>query len=1019
MIDKMLINAFMTVANQAFKNEEFNLEQKWVLESLNELDNSSLDSVAEQLNVSKSDKERLKILKSKHEKITIILKYLDKKQEIFNDEELENMPQEKLYEILLSMRKIRKEESINKEKLIEIYKRQRLISYLVNNLASLDDFEIANFAKEFAHKNGISSIDDFETINEAISLIIETINNRIEVMDKMVEELNDKEEELTQMQVANQKELTQTKVENHEKNYKLEELDIFTKEIHETLETGVGFKVSEVLEFYSETGICLSDEFYIETKKKIRLSPIILKNSEGVICYFSANQRKDTNKYWLTMDARDCNFGKLENAVKGKLIVFEDIEENNFLDSGNILEAYTNPNGKSKCKGDIIDVDISYNEMKTPDGALCIDFGTSSTSLGSYVYDYKTNKYEEKIVKFYDKKTDELVEILPTVIFVKDITQEKIEYKFGYDAINEIENRDFYFVNSMFFEIKKWISDDVNKKENLLDDKSDKKVTVSRKEIIKAYLDYVIERGEEYFKMKFERLHFSAPVKLKSKYLRFFKDLYDGIYEIETEENSLDEGVSIIYNKLHSLISESKNANSIEPKGKIVILDCGGGTTDVASCSYEIENNNGTKIKMKTSYEEGDSNFGGNSLTYLIMKYLKLKLCEIYQTGIVESNLENLLKSKEEIKSIIDNFDFEGSNENGDLQQELSDILKDFDYNYELAEKIIPTKFSSKTSEFNSKQDKEIIKRNFYQLWFIADKVKTEFFKQSNIVMIGLDKEDNKNKKIKLPNLDKIFLSYYDNNNKIFTEIETLPELTITLEEIRTLIMPSIYMLLEKVLEGGNVVKDIDLFELTGQTCKIDLFEELLKEFVPGKKLRQMTSRRKIDNNSLDKKLKCLKGAIQFKIDFNSGYIDKSIENENSKLLYSVYSEGQEIFGDMVKLVEVHKDTKFRNFEIKNSSKKTTKTLKYLIDKDEKKETNLEEILGSLSNFAKDKEEDIKNLLAKASKEKYLMITLPCKDGFSFDFLTLYKNADDNFSIVKSEIQTVENIDYGYFDGDK
>ena len=105
--------------------------------------------------------------------------------------------------------------------------------------------------------------------------------------------------------------------------------------------------------------------------------------------------------------------------------------------------------------------------------------------------------------------------------------------------------------------------------------------------------------------------------------------------------------------------------------------------------------------------------------------------------------------------------------------------------------------------------------------------------------------------------------------------------------------------------------------------------------------------------------------------------------------------------------------------QVKSTSKKTTKTLKYLIDKDEKKETNLEEILGSLSNFAKDKEEDIKNLLAKASKEKYLMITLPCKDGFSFDFLTLYKNADDNFSIVKSEIQTVENIDYGYFDGDK
>ena len=56
-----------------------------------------------------------------------------------------------------------------------------------------------------------------------------------------------------------------------------------------------------------------------------------------------------------------------------------------------------------------------------------------------------------------------------------------------------------------------------------------------------------------------------------------------------------------------------------------LIIDCGGGTTDLCSYRFRIQDRRAAyKIYMETAYENGDTDFGGNNLTYRIMQILTI-----------------------------------------------------------------------------------------------------------------------------------------------------------------------------------------------------------------------------------------------------------------------------------------------------------------------------------------------------------------------------------------------------------
>ena len=103
--------------------------------------------------------------------------------------------------------------------------------------------------------------------------------------------------------------------------------------------------------------------------------------------------------------------------------------------------------------------------------------------------------------------------ILPTVAAVIGIDNGEIRYAFGHEA-----NRLFHlsYIDEgfcVFYDLKRWVGD-ADRMEELVD-RQGHRVFTPRRDIIKAYLEYVIGCARQRFKCNFSSLHISAPVKQK------------------------------------------------------------------------------------------------------------------------------------------------------------------------------------------------------------------------------------------------------------------------------------------------------------------------------------------------------------------------------------------------------------------------------------------------------------------------------------------------------------------------
>ena len=91
---------------------------------------------------------------------------------------------------------------------------------------------------------------------------------------------------------------------------------------------------------------------------------------------------------------------------------------------------------------------------------------------------------------------------------------------------------------------------------------------------------------------------------------------------------------------------------------------------------------------------------------------------------------------------------------------------------------------------------------------------------------------------------------------------------------------------IEGPYEDGRLY-EYSIMRLTGQSCKIDLFRDALKEFIPGKVIESSKSSAfGKDDHSL--KLMCLDGAIKYIKDKRFGYTDVAITSEQPAFPYIV-----------------------------------------------------------------------------------------------------------------------------------
>ena len=281
---------------------------------------------------------------------------------------------------------------------------------------------------------------------------------------------------------------------------------------------------------------------------------------------------------------------------------------------------------------------------------LAIDFGTSNTTAGMYLDDAYFEEIDSDPIKNILKRNDvnylyhfnlenNIVPTLPTVIGINQIEENTIHYVFGYEATRLFQISHIEDGFSIFYDIKRFVSEP-DKQEEIVDKNGYRKF-INRRELIKKYLEYIIDTAKQRFKCNITHLHISAPVKQKKQFHKLFSEILPE-YILENEI-MLDEGVAVLYNSISDLIKQFRFEPNVQQRA--LIIDCGGGTTDLSSCTFSIESNRVSyKIDIETYYENGDTDFGGNNLTYRIMQLIKIALAYSYDNKSY-MNINEIIKS--------------------------------------------------------------------------------------------------------------------------------------------------------------------------------------------------------------------------------------------------------------------------------------------------------------------------------------------------------------------------------------
>ena len=479
-------------------------------------------------------------------------------------------------------------------------------------------------------------------------------------------------------------------------------------------------------------------------------------------------------------------------------------------------------------------LDIQEREIVKADLPLIIDLGSSNTTMGICLPDgsMKTAKVKG-------------TEIIPSLIGVSKQSKEEPTFLFGYDArdLGEQNYRDEDV--AVFYDIKRWISDPDRSESVSLPDGY--KYQFARREMLRSYLKYLFDLAQQQFKCSFSSIQLLAPNRQKEKFQSFFKELLPE-YNVSCE---LDEGMAVLFHSIDSMITQKRYEGNRWYRA--LIIDCGGGTTDLTSGRFCINNNRVSYIiNLETRYENGDTNFGGNNLTYRILQLLKIRL--VQTLGFMD---RDMLRHGEET------------------------TLKRLEELYAQAEKWIPTRFAEYKEK--SREQYFFVKNNYYYLFELAEKVKKAFFQPVFCYEIKLaTRTENSSGQIYL---DKWRLSVSRDGR--FEHMADPVEFSLYLNEIEEILRPDIYGLMERFLdqkfEQGQL-QDYEMIKLTGQSCKSRLFTEALKQYVPGKLIQ--TTRQEQDGTEL--KMCCLRGALSYFLNCKLGYMNVSREYQVESLPYEI-----------------------------------------------------------------------------------------------------------------------------------
>lgn len=525
-------------------------------------------------------------------------------------------------------------------------------------------------------------------------------------------------------------------------------------------------------------------------------------------------------------------------------------------------------------------MDFQVRELMEMDMPLAIDFGTSNTTAGiyldsSYIERLEGDPIRERLREnetnyvMFETGNGEESPILPSMAGVQSIQGEQIRYVFGHQADQLFHSSYIDEGFCVFYDMKRWISDPDRQEE--LVDQNGHCCYVKRKEIIKAFLTHVIFCATQRFKCRFTGLHISAPVKQKRLFVRLYKEIFPE-YRIMEESDMLDEGVAVLYNSISELIAQNRYPDNKELQA--LIIDCGGGTTDLSSSRFTIEDRQVSyRIRISTAYENGDTDFGGNNLTYRIMQLLKTAIAqELDDAG--EFRVRDIME--EMGTDIFRRIDQDGAEQVYHLLEE----------EYRKAEKRIPTRF--KEYEHRSNTDYYAVKNNFYFLFGLAEEIKKTFYGQKDILRVAVSSIPITESATACVLADRFKLSVCSEGR--LQVLKDIPGVYLSISQLNRLLQGDIYRIVKRFIETpyeNEQLQNYSILRLTGQSCRIDLFREALKEFIPGRMI-ESSGRNRPEAEEHALKLMCLDGAVKYMKDRRFGYADVTIVSEQPAFPYIV-----------------------------------------------------------------------------------------------------------------------------------
>lgn len=676
----------------------------------------------------------------------------------------------------------------------------------------------------------------------------------------------------------------------------MERLQALFSECRLLEQDGENLRCNSILAVYRGLAVKRSDAYTIPYRKQLAGTNAFVMSESGKLCTVLHVRQKqgDMENLYLTKPAA---LEASEGERKGYVLYCVDKRTSDELYRLYRGEGDTVPEHLRIWKIPLMDFQVK--EPVSLPLPLAIDFGSVNTTAGVYL----DTAYMEKIgrmagvlgfrenavnhVPFDESGKDEM--LLPSVIGVTAVEDADYRLVFGRKAVELAAASYIDEGFCVFYDIKRWISD--YEKEEEIVDRLGRRRWVSRAELLRRFFLYIIQETENRFKCRVKQVHISSPVKQKYRFRRMFQSILPE-YGIN-EEDMLDEGTAVLYNTMENMIAQGKLADG--RRYEALVVDCGGGTTDLCSYRFRIRDNKTSYgIEMQTAYENGDTDFGGNNLTYRIMQLLKIEL--LHQCGVLpEASAEELLSRMDtDVDRFVDEYG-------------VKECYRQLDAAYERAEELLPTRFGE--YERYNRSDYYKVKNNFYTLFALAEQMKKAFYGQVGRLQITagpprkepggeshrgeprsgthrtLWKEEQQTYRIPL---DKWKLSFRDRTGLVTRK--ELPDVTFNIFQVELLLEGEVYGILHKFMEemyGNGRLNRFSFIKLTGQSCKIDLFKDALKEFVPGKMIH---FRKRANTESADYELKmtCVDGVLKYLRDKRQGMVDVHMEEADAVIPYQV-----------------------------------------------------------------------------------------------------------------------------------